>query len=387
MLKRFFTLFLAAFAFIVLFSHHAFSASYDTYSIRTKHDRYSIKKNIDGFYYIGSEKVTLEPLSDFLPLLNGAVEGVCPTLGKTADAKIVAINEDKSGLGKRTVRTLEIYVKEKIIKRKNECSPIQGDGVYYFPLHRVWFTGKDVLSISVEKSMKASKDGQTLVDVEKSSGSWKNASGGLGTNWDFFRRFVSSFEDFPVTARLHEAIGSQKPSVDITIDNRPYKAYLVGKNLWAMKFPGVDWLVASSNWSVWEDMSQASWSDRFSPTLKKIIDKSASIDERKSAINSLGVKWSPSIKKTLQTLVEDKSDDADLRVLAIKMLRRKPSDDNFGVFIRALDPDASDEILHQLTRALRVKNPRGPKIKQGMDRNSVENAILEWQTWWDKVGN
>ncbi|MEO0337345.1 MAG: hypothetical protein AAF202_13195, partial [Pseudomonadota bacterium] len=153
-------------------------------------------------------------------------------------------------------------------------------------------------------------------------------------------------------------------------------------NLWALKLPKVNWLVASSDWAMWKDMGPDLWFDRFTPVLKKIADSTLPLEERRSAAQSLGQKWSPSIKRTFQMLVENPEEPTELRIDATKRLRRKPSNDNFYAFMKALTPDTDRELLFQLSRALKVKNPGGPSIKPDLDDLEVSVAIDKWQSWW-----
>jgi hypothetical protein len=75
--------------------------AFDVYYFKSQYQKFSIKKKIDGFYYLGGQKVSLEPLSEFLPLLSGEVEGVCEQVVGDPDLKITGVKKDLSGLGKK----------------------------------------------------------------------------------------------------------------------------------------------------------------------------------------------------------------------------------------------------------------------------------------------
>ncbi|MEO0335009.1 MAG: hypothetical protein AAF202_01350 [Pseudomonadota bacterium] len=219
------------------------ASAFDTYYLKSSYDKFSIKKKIDGFYYLGSKKVNLEPMNDFLPLLSGTVEGSCGELGEKPDLKITGVKNEPSGLGKKTVRTLEFFISKGVIKKGSECAPVGGDGMFYLPLHRAWFVGKRQISITANSMLEIKKAEQVLVSAEKFQGSWRNTSGGIGTNWEFFKRYLASLQDFDIQARLHIGAGEGKPQLDINIDGKSYTGYLIANNLWALKLPKVNWLL------------------------------------------------------------------------------------------------------------------------------------------------
>ena len=139
------------------------------------------------------------------------------------------------------MRTLQFYIAEQVIKKGAQCATIGGDGIYYLPLHRSWFVGKNRLRIKPKREIEIKKDGQLLVHAEMFQKNWRNSKGGIGTNWQFFNRYLESLSDFDIQARLHPSIGEGKPKLEIRIDGKLYLGYLIASNLWAVKLPDENW--------------------------------------------------------------------------------------------------------------------------------------------------
>lgn len=363
--------------------------SFDQLVIGSSADYYTIEKKGDGFYYVGSQKVSLDPLKDFLPLFQSEFGVACPDgLGKP-DITMVKKKITESPIDdtkKSTSEKLSFFMAQKIAKKNKSCAPIGGQGIFYLPLHRSWFTGKETLSLPEVQTLKIERDENELFHGRQiSQGVWKNLSKKSGYNLDFLNNFVTSLSDFTVSARVHPAIAKGRPQFKMILNNKTYHGYYIGKAFWAVKFPRTSWLVASANWSHWDEMSPQNWQDRFFSTTQLWSDKTLPLKQRIEKLNSIGVKWSGSIKKSLQTLITDPNEPTEIKLTALKMMRRKPTLDNFGAMVKALRRTQDKEFLLKLTKTLRIRNPKGPIITLESSDQEDSLTIATWETWWKSL--
>lgn len=376
-------------AFLALaFWFHPANSAYDEFVIGSSADRFQLVRQPDGRYYVGDQAVQLGTFKDFIYLFGTNLEGACPKLKQKPDITIIAKKSKTDALGdsKTNQSKRNFYLDEKMVQGDGGCAPISGDGIYYLPMHRFWFTGEDTLSIPAIRTIKIEKDGDVLAHVKRQNNSWEAEKDMEGLNWEFFENFVGSLEQFPVFARLHPAIGKGKPHFKVTLNGEKYEAWYVAKNLWAMKFPKSTWLVASQQWSKWENMRVELWRDRHFDLIRTFADKKNEPEKRKASMMDLGTRWSPSIKVALQKIIKDPAEPVELRSLALRFLKQRPSLDNFGAMIHALKVSTDREFLIQLTQTLKIRNPRGPQIKESSSDDDVQAAIREWNQWWQKIG-
>jgi hypothetical protein len=360
-------------------------AYYDEFSFRSSTDSFTLKKQNDGIFYLDQQKVKLGTFNDFISLFGKSLESICPNLQSpdlTITARRTVVGEFESKTSE-TVR--KFFLKDKIVQGDGGCAPIEGDGVYYLPLHRFWFVGAETLSLIPKKSLKIESSEGVLVSAEIAKGQWA-APQTPGLNWDVFNSFLGSLKNFSVFARLHPEIGNGKTKVTLFVDGQKHDAFLVAKNLWAIQVPKSQWLVASGSWSKWEDMRAEMWQDRFFEKVQIFSDKAKKLEEREAAIESLGTQWSVGIKFALQQVVTDANEPSSLRSSALKRLRQRPSDDNFSAMITALQTTEDKDLLIELTRNLRIKNPKGPLIKDTGSEEEDQATIRTWVNWWKQNG-
>lgn len=360
---------------------------YDEFVIGSSADYFTLKKQSDGNYYVGDQKVSLGSFNDFIHLFGTEIAGSCPKLPQKPDITIIAKRSKTDAMGdiKTTESKRRFYLDKKMVRGDNGCAPITGDGIYYLPMHKYWFTGESTLSLPKVNSIKIEKDGSILAHVKDNQGILEAQEDMDGLNWEFFDNFIDSLQQFSVFARLHPAIGKGKPSFTMTLNGQKYQAYYVAKNLWAMKFPKSPWLVSSQQWSKWENMRQDLWKDRHYDLIKAFTNPKYPPERRYASMRDLGSRWSPSIKKALQKIVKNPKDPVDLRSLALRYLKQRPSLDNFQTMIQALEVTDDRDLLNQLTKTLRIRNPKGPVIEETTTDENVQKAIRQWVQWWKKI--
>ncbi len=372
--------------FITLQAVPAFSY-YDEFVIGSSADKFTLKKQPDGNYYVGNKKVQLGSFNDFIYLFGTEIAGACPQLNKKPDITIIAkrFKTDAMGDTKTNKSERQFFLDKKIVKGDQGCAPITGDGIYYLPMHKYWFTGETVLSLPKIQTLRIEKDGIVLAHVKNNKDTLEAHEDIEGMNWEFFNNFKGSLQKFPIFARLHPTIGKGKPTFTMTVNNREYQAYYVARNLWAMKFPKSPWLVASQQWSTWEDMRQELWKDRHFDLIQAFTNPKNPPDKRYASMQDLGSRWSPSIKKSLQKIIKNPTNPKELRSLALRHLKQKPSLDNFKAMIQALEVTEDRDLLTQLTKTLKIRNPKGPVIEETTADENVQKAIAQWLQWWKKI--
>ena len=333
-------------------------AYYDEFVIGSSADYFTLKKQDDGNFYVGDNKVRLGSFNDFINLFGTEIAGACPKLKSKPDITIIAkkTTTDAMGESKTSESKRRFYLESKMVRGEKGCAPITGDGIYYLPMHRRWFTGDTTMSLPKVQSLRIEKDGVVLADVKSVKGTLEAQEGMEGLNWEFLDNFRGSLKNFPVMARLHPAVGKGKPSFTMNLNGRKYQAWYVARNLWAVKYPKAPWLVASQQWSKWENMRQDLWRDRHFDLIQAFSNPKNPPEQRYASMRDLGNRWSPSIKKALQKIVKNPNNPTDLRSLALRHLKQKPTLDNFGAMIQALEVTQDRDLLIQLDQ-----NPENPQ--------------------------
>lgn len=357
-------------------------AFYDSFQFSSASDQFELKKQSDGNFYLGETRVKLGAFNDFISLFGKKLEGSCPSLPAKPDVTITARRTVAGEFETTTQSTVRrFYISQKTVRDESGCAPIDGEGIFYLPSHRQWFTGDSQFSVTARSSWSIEKDGQTLASVTRRDGNWV-AKESPNLNWDFFANFEKSLENFVITARLHPAIAEGKNSFKMKIDGRAYEGFLVAKNLWALKLPQTNWLVASESWSKWEDMRSELWTDRFADKIRTFSDTTLAPPQRIQAMESLGSHWSAGIKTALQGILKTEDEPLDVRLAALQRLRQRPTDDTFAVMIESLRTTEDKPLLIELTRNLRIKNPKGPLITNSSSEEEDQKAIRTWTDWW-----
>lgn len=358
-----------------LSSTQAWGQSATEWQFQSPHDRFKIVEK-GGSAFLGNTEVSLAPLSGLADFFAAEAVGDCPTDLKTPDLTVT------KGAGKNAA-TRNFYMAAKTFSDGKNCGSIEGIGVYSFPLHRTWFTGSDRLQMQLTSPWTLRlPDGSQRQFVE-ADGAWTSPD---PVNWEFFDRVLPALKSFTVTGRLHpEFIKTNPRQFTITSDREVINFYMVGDNLWAAQLPKVKWLISSKDWSLLQDMGSDLWRDRHGGALEQILNKTLPAGERVSAIASLGPSWSRSIRQALHRVLLDEGDAEEVRMRVALSLRQKPTDDNFRALAHSLSPNASPEFLAHVTKILRIKQPKGPVIKDDSNAGHIQSTIQFWRDWADKL--
>ena len=358
---------------LISFSNVALSARPKEWVFGSSFDYFKVTRTGNKFF-IGSESVSFVPFKEFAELFNSEFDGDCPDFGRKPDLTVRAVISEGNSVKRN------FYIKEKTVSDGKTCVEIEGTGIYYVPLHRSWFKGQDSSVIQTGNSLKIFKEKELLLQFRKNGEVWRNTTPNFFVNWQLFDNVLKTFEKFSISARLHPSAAEGAPSFRLESGRFSYNFYLIGNGLWAVKKPKVKWLLASNDWALLDDMRLSLWKDVRFDDLLKIADKNADPDDRISAIYKLKNAWSRAIKYTYQRIMEDPSDVDKVKGEIARKLENHPSDDVFASLVVALTKTNSVELQNHITKILRVRNPKGPVIKD-LEIEQRDQHIKSWQKW------
>lgn len=371
--------------FLLLSGALAEAQAFSELEFGSRYGRFLIQ-NVDNRFLYREDPVDLGTFKDFLPYFNQDFVDNCDSLLKTRpDLSVKMRIPDPSGIEQDRFISRHFYISENILSDGKKCVTVRGKGIYYVPLHSSWFDRDKRASLNFGPTFKLSKNGETIGEFKKNEGDWVDGSMDQFINWDFFEQFVESLENFKIDLRLHPAAGHKTESFSIETKGDTYHFYKVDKNIWAMKSPRLGWLLSSRDWAFWKDMGPSVWKDRFENRLRIILDRSRPLEEREETLKGLGTSWSMTIKHSLHKLLLDGQEEQRLKDLALLMLKRKPSLDNFKILVQALKATENPEFQSDLTKVLRIRNPKGPLIQPDDTLEKRQQVIQTWSRWWDQV--
>lgn len=364
--------YLVIYSIITILLHPALEArAYAlNYEFKSQLDKFNIEV-VDGRAFFENTLVDDEPFAIIQQLFETKLADPCvDKLGKS-DLTI-----SREGAEKRIV-----YIKARMVSDGANCANIKGQGLYALPLHRNWFTGAKKSSIQIKNSFRIVKDGRVVVEYEMSPIGWRSRDPHFFTNWVFFEKFLSAIKQFPINYRVHEDAIKTSTTFELIANEKKYLFALVGARTWAVKMPNTPWLVASSNFGIFEDMSQTIWISPYDKTLRMISDTTANTDKRHQAIASLTDNWGPDVKYAFHSLLLNSNEDVSIRKKIVSVLRNYPSDENFKVLVLSLNTSNDNSFLYLVTKTLRVRNPNGPVIQDEDTPEVTKQKISEWVKW------
>ncbi|MBK7842143.1 MAG: hypothetical protein IPJ71_00390 [Bdellovibrionales bacterium] len=130
-------------------------------------------------------------------------------------------------------------------------------------------------------------------------------------------------------------------------------------------------------------MSTDLWRDRHARNLAIIKDNTQAPDSRVNAVHELGSAWSPAIKHIYHSVLTNAGEDPKLKEEIVQAIRQKPSIENFGVLVKALEKTQDASLLQRMTSVLRIRYKEGPQIDPQDSQEKIDRAIVEWKKWWE----
>lgn len=353
---------------LCLFAKNSYAVEYE---FQSKLDKFKVEVS-EGHAYFEQQPVDEEPFAFIQPLFEAQLIDPCPSNLGRPDLTIVREGGDKR----------LIYTKKKITSNGANCANVKGQGIYSLPLHRNWFTGAKKATISIGNSFRIVKNGHTVVEYERAPTGWRSRDTKFFTNWVFFEKFLDALVEYPISYRVHEDAVKELTTFELEVDGKKKFVFAkVGARTWAVRVPGSLWLAASSHFGIFEDMSQTIWISPHDKTLRLITDPTAKSEKRIQNIRNLVDNWGPDVKYAFHGVLLTAGEETNIRQELVTVLRNYPSDENMRVLVYALRTTEDHRLLHQLTKTLLVRNPKGPTIQEDDDEQVRHKKINYWFDW------
>lgn len=359
------------------FSATSLAQSADQWQFQSTYDQFTIEKQ-GHQYRLNNEVVSFASFQDFTSLFESDLEGDCSSIKKKPDLTVKRVRGEQ-------VITRKFFLEDKAVGDGQSCGGISGQGVYYLPLHRVWFTGPKTLNLTLGSKLELTLVDGTSLTFAKEDDDWNLTTPDFFVDWNHFDQVVPHWTNFSVHARLHPGVTQGAPSFTLKTNNSQYNFFLVGENLWAIQLPKVRWLVASKDWAILQDMKTFLWKDRHFDHLMRLSDKKADFQQRRSALAELSSSSSKSMRLLLQRIVTDREEPSEIKLVAATQIKQRPSDDNFKALVKGLRATEDRAVMEQFTKVLRVRWPSGPTINDETPDGDVEAAIKNWEDWARKI--
>ncbi|MCB0389840.1 MAG: hypothetical protein KDD58_01045 [Bdellovibrionales bacterium] len=342
-----------------------------------EYGKFTIKK-IEDKYAIDNREINPDIFKDFEQIFRAETtyDVDCPhDLGNKPTIKITAHNDTTS-------ITRDFFVEKSYIRDNTtqKCLYILKEGLTRLPLHKDWFIGQTNATLNIHNKLQIYTNGKLLFDFEKENNEWYQKNSELFIDWEYFHRVLDSFRDFPIEKRYHIALANEKPNFEIRTGREVYHFYLVGRNYWAIKLPKVKWLIGSSAWALLEDFNPKLWLSRYNELLVVLTNKDKNYTERSAALNKIGSSWTPSIKQAFHQVILDPDDSDQLKAHITSHLKRKPTNENMKILVKALEQTEDIDLKTEITKVLKIMNPRGPVI-QSDKPEKIDEYILQWKSW------
>ncbi len=187
-----------------------------------------------------------------------------------------------------------------------------------------------------------------------------HAAHGTDLDFDFFDRWMQSLKDYRIQYRVLLTEGKGKSKVSVSSGGERFVFYKLAPKLWAIQKPGQKWLDASGDWAFWFEMDDGVWQDRRAPIIHKLESPGLSAEEKQQTLKQLDDNgWSRALEDFYHRRLLDTNEDMEVRSHSLDRLKRKPSWRNIRAEMQALENNPSNDLLKQLTIALRARNPKG----------------------------
>jgi hypothetical protein len=353
----------------------SFAAHAEKFAFQTAYDHFDFTATSKGGTYEG-HAIDISDFDEGLQALTSALGNDCPALTGRPDitAKVGA-------------QTKMVYVKQGVVSDGKTCLLVQGDGLYYLPIHRDFLNGPKRESIVLKSPIKVFRQGVKILSLHKQGKKWVSDTTEPMLDWDFLERWQNSLADYTVRLRVQEGIAADKPKMIVQSGNESYEFFKITDKMWAVKKPGGKWLTASDDWSSWYDFDNKILEDRYAGQIEFIQDSARDKESRLSALSKLENSWSPNLRNLYHKLVLDPTEDPAIQEVALKRLKRKPSMETAGVMVQFLDSPANSDLKREAGIILKLQNPKGPKYNPNGSEAEKAKALEFWRTWWKQNQN
>lgn len=369
---------LASFALVAsafMASVQAQTSALPQWEVKTPNDHYVIEDASGTRGKLAGKEVNIAPLTKFTNLfVKQKFDAECPTLPAKAPIEVTRIKDSER-------KTWKLYVKQGIWSDGTHCLAVSGEGLNNFPVHRSWFGdgGRRSVELGNRFSLVIGKDTLTFVNDR---GHWTNSDPDFYTNWATVETLVSTLNGFSISERTTKKPATDAPQFTIRAAGKNHHFVKMG-NDWALR-ESAKWLAISPDFRWLKEMSLEALRSPNAAELAKLRNSDTPEEERIALMKKLAGAYNSDIKHAVQELVMKNNESAEIKRQAAQVIRHHPTDDSILVLARALLKSNDPEVLRVMTDALRVKNPKGPRISSLDSPAEIENKIQTWQKWADE---
>jgi hypothetical protein len=356
-----------------------------TVSIQTRAEtrRLTIHSKVDQYELVltgnsgtvNGKTADLNAFKDILPALTSPLANDCPPLKGGAEVTV----RDGS-------QTRYVYIKQGVVSDGKTCLIVGGEGLYYFPIHRDFLIGNKREAIALKSPFKVFRQGVKLFELKKTGKSWTQVSSTLLLNWDFIERFENVLKAFDIRFRVLPEIAQGKTKMILQSGDKTYEFYQLSNVLWAIKRPGTHWLEATDDFSFLYDFDNGVLEDPHATQIKA-YEEAKTDAERLAELQKLEGAWSPNLRDLYHKIVLDTAAGSELKTIAFKRLRAKPSPETAEVMTKVLSEAIDEDFRKIASQILKTTYPKGPIYNPHSSPEERRKVVEFWTNWWQKNQN
>lgn len=339
------------------------------FTIISKYDKFDLNLS-GGKGDVNGQPAQLQTIKELLPLLTKSLGETCPTFKKAPEITV-----------KEGDRTRSIYVDEGVISDGKGCTFLAGEGLFYFPVHKDFLIGPKTDTIKLKSPVKIFVQGKKVLDMRRQGETWLNEAPELLVNWDFVSELENSLTDFSIRLRVQTGIAKDKPKMIIDNGGQQLEFVKVTNVMWALKKPGTNWLIASDDWSKWGDLDAVKLEDRFADQIRA-LQGTKDVEAKKEILAKIENGWTRNLRDMYIKLATTETEDENVRFIALKRLKSKPSTEVAGAMVKILEGSTNDDIRNEAGVILKLNHPKGPKFKSSDSPEERQKALDFWSQWW-----
>lgn len=355
----------------------------ETWTFSSNYDRFTLTYDGGKFFYNG-KAVQGSWAEDLRPVLDNEMNVACEGLPKKPDLRL-----KWTGNGQTINRNF--YLKAKMASDGKNCLELTGPGVYYAPFHKSWFVGSEKISLDLSKGFEIGSELNTWASFKNKNGKLVSTDDRTTTNWETLAKLKRVLRNFPIDGRAHPEVFND-PGRNLTAKNiiikaggNTYKLRQVKDGVWLMQLPKVPWLILSPNFGLFDTMVAADWKSLYSDVLAIVKDPEVETDKRIEAVRSLKAKSSKDVFGAFHDVILEPTQNEEVKAEIVRVLRYYPSSQNMSVLVQALDQTDSNDLIFDIIKVLKLRNPKGPQIESNADPEEVQKAIAAWKAWAKKL--
>lgn len=362
--------------FVIFFTPIGHSESVRKITVESKLDKYDLILSSKTSGTIDGRPADLKALQELWPIFDYPLGNTCPELSSQSDATIT-----ESG------KVRIVYLQDGIVSDGTSCLNVNGEGLSFFPIHRDFLIGSKQGSIKVESPLKIFRQGVKFLELKRNDKDWVSLMPDLILNWDFIRKLEKALSSYPVNSRLTlNSTAKSQMKMILQSGMTTYEFFKLSPTMWALKKPGVNWLVSSNDWSSWGEFDLATVEDPNASEIRALQKTDNSLKEREQAMQKIESFWSNNLRTLYEQLAIRESEDMKIRETALKRLKTKPSIESCGTMVQIINSDdpRNENLKSLATQVLKIQNPSGPLYKSSLPPKSREKVVTFWNQWWKK---